>query len=57
MKRRNAYHFLYLMPPESYEFMHPEGTGKSLPPFYSCWCIGLDASLSEKDALRCSRYI
>lgn len=30
----------YLMPPISYEYLHPEGTGKSTPPFYSCWFIG-----------------
>ena len=32
--------FLYLMPPSSYEYDHPEGTGKELPPFYSCWFLG-----------------
>lgn len=32
--------FLYLMPPNSYEYDHPEGTGKEVPPFYSCWFLG-----------------
>lgn len=31
---------LYLMPPESYHYCHPEGTGKSTPPFYSAWFLG-----------------
>jgi hypothetical protein len=35
---------LYLMPPESYEFSHPEGTGKSVAPFYSNWFVGMQMS-------------
>lgn len=31
---------LYVMPPDSYEYLHPEGTGKDRPPFYSAWFIG-----------------
>lgn len=31
---------VYLMPPNSYSYCHPEGTGKDLPPFYSSWFIG-----------------
>lgn len=31
---------LYLMPANSYEYVHPEGTGKDVPPFYSCWFVG-----------------
>jgi len=31
---------LYLMPSESYEYDHPEGTGKDIPPFYSAWFLG-----------------
>jgi hypothetical protein len=31
---------LYLMPAISYEYHHPEGTGKDHPPFYSTWFIG-----------------
>jgi hypothetical protein len=31
---------LYLLPPNAYEYSHPEGTGKDLPPFYSAWLLG-----------------
>ena len=31
---------LYVLPPDSYEYRHPEGTGKDVPPFYSAWFIG-----------------
>lgn len=31
---------LYLLPPDSYQYFHPEGTGKDTPPFYSAWFIG-----------------
>ena len=31
---------LYVLPPDSYEYRHPEGTGKDAPPFYSAWFIG-----------------
>jgi hypothetical protein len=30
----------YLIPPDSYEYRHPEGTGKDVPPFFSSWFIG-----------------
>ena len=33
--------FLYVLPPESYNYNHPEGTGKSNPPFYSTWFVGM----------------
>ena len=36
----NSAHTAYLMPPTSYEYTHPEGTGKGAPPFYSCWFLG-----------------
>ena len=32
--RRNT---IYLLPPDSYEYHHPEGTGKDIPPFFSAW--------------------
>jgi hypothetical protein len=31
----------YLVPPDCYEYQHPEGTGKDIPPFKSAWFIGL----------------
>lgn len=37
----NNISFLYVLPPESYNYNHPEGTGKSIPPFYSTWFVGL----------------
>lgn len=30
----------YVLPPDYYEYSHPEGTGKDIPPFYSAWFIG-----------------
>lgn len=30
----------YILPPDSYTYDHPEGTGKAIPPFYSCWFLG-----------------
>lgn len=30
----------YILPPDYYEYSHPEGTGKDVPPFYSAWFIG-----------------
>lgn len=34
----------YIMPASSYTYLHPEGTGKDLPPFYSAWFCGGIAS-------------
>lgn len=30
----------YILPPDNYEYTHPEGTGKDQPPFYSSWFVG-----------------
>ena len=38
---------LYLLPPESYDYEHPEGTGKDVPPFYSSWFINLNKNSSS----------
>ena len=32
-----SYSIYYLLPPNSYTYFHPEGTGKDTPPFYSSW--------------------
>jgi hypothetical protein len=32
--------FMYIMPRASYTYDHPEGTGKTTPPFYSAWFVG-----------------
>jgi hypothetical protein len=37
---KHASSCLYLMPKDRYEYVHPEGTGKEIPPFYSCWFLG-----------------
>jgi len=34
---KNAF---YILPPDYYEYSHPEGTGKDIPPFYSAWFLG-----------------
>lgn len=39
----------YLMPKHSYNYHHPEGTGKDIPPFYSCWFIGARACVRATD--------
>lgn len=31
---------IYVLPPDSYQYAHPEGTGKDIPPFYSAWFVG-----------------
>jgi len=30
----------YLVPAIHYEYLHPEGTGKDIPPFHSAWFVG-----------------
>ena len=35
----------YLVPPDCYEYQHPEGTGKDIPPFKSAWFIGLSTAV------------
>lgn len=37
----------YYMPSSSYNYLHPEGTGKALPPFYSCWFIGTNFDITS----------
>ena len=32
-----------MVPDVSYEYVHPEGTGKSVPPFFSIWFCGIPA--------------
>jgi hypothetical protein len=32
---------LYVVPPNPYEYEHPKGTGKDLPPFASIWFCGI----------------
>lgn len=39
----------YVLPPDYYEYSHPEGTGKDIPPFYSAWFVGgLSAELRTR---------
>ena len=51
-KKPAGYSFLYLMPPQSYEYDHPEGTGKEAAPFYSCWFLGGAFLNTAKDLAR-----
>lgn len=46
----------YAMPKERYEFAHPEGTGKELPPFYSCWFLGNSSSTAPSLQSKFSDY-
>ena len=41
----------YLLPSTSYQYSHPEGTGKDIPPFFSAWFVGMckDPSDSQSD--------
>jgi hypothetical protein len=46
----------YILPPDYYEYSHPEGTGKDIPPFYSAWFVG---GLGREDRTRlvlCTLY-
>ena len=38
--RNRPRNVMYLLPPDSYEYHHPEGTGKDIPPFFSAWFVG-----------------
>lgn len=39
---KSAEDIVYLLPPDSYDYEHPEGTGKDVPPFYSSWFVNLN---------------
>ena len=45
---------LYVVPPTPYEYEHPKGTGKDLPPFASIWFCGIPAGKVDavKEAFR-----
>ncbi len=45
---------LYIVPSIPYDYEHPEGTGKDIPPFSSIWYCGIPLSKVEKfkDAFR-----
>lgn len=38
-----------MLPPDSYEYQHPEGTGKGTPPFFSAWFLGGFRSMVHQD--------
>ena len=38
----------YLLPSTSYQYSHPEGTGKDIPPFFSAWFVGMCADTSSQ---------
>jgi hypothetical protein len=38
----------YVLPPDYYEYCHPEGTGKGIPPFFSSWiCGGMSSDIRQ----------
>jgi hypothetical protein len=41
-------HVVYLVPSKPYEYDHPEGTGKDIPPFNSLWYCGIGKDLVMK---------
>ena len=43
---------MYVLPPDSYEYQHPEGTGKGTPPFFSAWFLGGFRSKVRQDRSR-----
>lgn len=43
----HAQHECYLLPATSYQYTHPEGTGKDAPPFFSAWFLGRFPSISS----------
>lgn len=43
----------YVVPPDSYSYLHPEGTGKDKSPFFSCWFLGLFGLLREVQVRQC----
>lgn len=45
----------FLLPPDSYRYTHPEGTGKEAPPFYSAWFIGRAPSTARDTLLKSNR--
>jgi len=45
----------YIVPPDSYSYMHPEGTGKDKSPFFSCWFLGICGLMREIDVCQCAK--
>lgn len=48
---------MYIMPRDRYEFSHPEGTGKAVPPFYSCWFLGNCCSTKQILGTKCGHRV
>lgn len=48
---------VYLVPTSKYEYDHPEGTGKEVPPFQSIWYCGIGAANVQriKEAFRAKK--
>ena len=40
----------YLLPSTCYQYSHPEGTGKDVPPFFSAWFVGMCTDTSDSQA-------
>lgn len=43
----------YIVPPDSYSYLHPEGTGKDKSPFFSCWFLGLFGRMRDIKVNQC----
>lgn len=57
-KINNNLYVLYSLPPDYYDYNHPDGTGKSLPPFYSSWFIGnINQTIKNNTLLNYKKYI
>lgn len=56
-KQQQRDSIIYFLPASSYQYDHPEGTGKDIPPFFSCWFLcGFNNDVDEKmiSARKCS---
>ena len=42
----------YVLPRANYEYLHPEGTGKDVPPFHSAWFMGRSAEATDMVTLK-----
>eukprot|EP00978_Attheya_sp_CCMP212_P012697 scaffold31776_cov45-Attheya_sp.AAC.1 len=48
---------VYVVPPDPYEYDHPEGTGHDIPPFSSIWFCGIGKTHMETLRMKKSLYL
>lgn len=46
----SQYDFIYVVPKTAYEYDHPEGTGHTVPPFFSIWYCGVPIKAKTCDS-------